>query len=219
VVTISALSPTLDYFLITAIVSGLIASYFLLSLVARLRKLRLIAATRKLISLILFSAVAAFTSLILISTRGYQALTFEQSAALIHIIPQQQQHFIAKIKFTDGRRVSYQLQGDEIMIEANILKWKSWTSLLGLKTAFRLDRIRGRYSHLEDEKSRPLSVYSIRGPVKTDLADWRADYHQIAFLVDVEHGSASYVSAKQEKNLQLMVTTSGLLLREIKPKD
>ncbi len=212
----SAVSPYLDYFLITAIVSGLIASYFLLSFVARLSKLRLIAATRKLLSLILFSAVAGF---ILVSTSGYQALTFEQSAALIHIIPQAQQSFIAEITFADGRRVSYLLQGDEIMLEANILKWKSWTNLLGLTTAFRLDRVRGRYSDLEDEKTRPQSVYSIRGPVKADLADWRGDYKQFAFLLDVEHGSASYVSAKQEKHLQLMVTTNGLLLREIKDQD
>ncbi|MDQ7049400.1 MAG: hypothetical protein Q9M92_07600 [Enterobacterales bacterium] len=217
--TISAVSPYLDYFLIIAIVSGFIASYFLLSFVARLRRLRLIAAMGKLLSLILFSAVTGFTSLILISTRGYQALTFEQSAALIHIIPQSPQMFVAEITLSDGRIERYLLKGDEIMIEANILKWKSWANMLGLNTAFRLDRVRGRYSNLEDERSRPLSVYSMRGSVKVDLADWRGDYKKFAFLLDVEHGSASYVSAKQEKHLQLMVTSSGLLLREIMPQD
>jgi len=215
-VTVLTVTPYLDYFFITAIVTWLLASYFLFSFFGRLKKLRLIAAIRKLLSLIFFSSIAGFTSLILISTRGYQALTDEQKIAFIHITPNSQQGFVAEMTFANGERETYVVQGDEIMIEANILKWKSWTNVLGLTTAYRLDRIRGRYSNLQDERNRPPSVYSIQTTSDIDLADWRSGYQQLSFLLDVEQGAASYVSAKQEKQLELMVTTSGLLLREVK---
>ncbi len=211
----SGISPHLDYFLIAAIVAGLVSFYQGFSLLARLKKGRLIAATRKTINLIFFLAISGLASLIILTTRGYEALTHEQSVAVIQITPLSEQNFVAQIEFADGRSETYHLQGDEIMFEANILKWKAWTNLFGFTTAYRLDRVRGRYQTLQDEQNRSPSVYSIRGSDHSDLADWRKNYQVLSYILDVEHGSASYVSARENKTLELMVTNSGLMLREI----
>jgi len=45
------------------------------------------------------------------------------------------------------------------------------------------------------------------------IGEWREEFAFLSFLLDVEHGSASFASADTSKSYELAVTTSGLLLR------
>jgi len=209
-----AVTEYLNYILVASIVTGLFSIYFLISFFSKISKRKLIGSTRKLFGLFLFSIVTGFLSLIIIGTKGYQALTHEALAATITITPTQEQHFIARIVYPDGYSEIFNLVGDEVMFEANILKWKPWSNVLGLKTAYRLDRIRGRFINIEQEKNAQPTLFDVNTTGKSDIADWREDYQHLSILVDVEHGSASYVSAKQSRVYELFVTTNGLLFRE-----
>lgn len=210
----SAITEYIDYWLIVAIVAGALSVYYFSSFCVRLKNREIFKSFRKLFGLALFSMTTGFCSLILIGTQGYQALTHEILAATITITPTNEQKFIARVVYTDGYAESYRLRGDEVMFEANILKWKPWSNILGLKTAYRLDRIRGRFKDIDQEQSYSPTVYPIFSADESDIAEWRTDFQHLSFLVDVEHGSASYVDATQSRVYQLLVTTNGLLLRE-----
>jgi hypothetical protein len=209
----STVSAYLNYLLIAAIISGVFSVYFFSSFCLKLKNKQLFKSFRKLIGLLVFSMSCGFFSLIVIGTQGYQALTHEILAATVTITPLSEQKFVARVVYTDGYSESYSLRGDEVMFEANILKWKPWSNILGLRTAYRLDRIRGRFKDIAQEQSHSPTVYQIFPADESDIAEWRTDFQHLSFLVDVEHGSASYVEATQSTVYQLFVTTDGLLLR------
>ncbi len=208
-------SDYLNYILITAIIAGCLSIYFFFTLVASLKKMRMIVSIRKIIGLLIFSFVTASMSFLLIGIQGYQALTYEHSIASVSITPKGGQYFVAVVKLVNMPEQFFHLAGDEVMFEANVLKWKPWSNILGLKTAFRLDRIRGRYVNIEDEKNKPMTLFPLTQDQSSDIAEWRDKYQPLSFLLDVEHGSASFASADRKKSFNLMMTTNGLLLRPI----
>jgi len=148
----------LNPMLAAAAITGLLSIYYLFSLLFKLKRLRLISAVSRLFSLLVFSVVTAALSIIILGTEGYKALTKEEKVARVVISPVSEQEFHARLIFLDGSEQVFSLSGDEFVIDAYVLKWKSWTNLLGLHTAYRLDRIAGRYQSLTDEKDKPRSV-------------------------------------------------------------
>jgi hypothetical protein len=209
------LSESLNYILIVSIVTGCISGYFLFSFLGNLRKIKVLASVRKFTGLLIFSLATASTSFLLIGIQGYQALTHEQMIAKVSIVPNGSQHFVATIRFENGVEQLFHLAGDEVMFEANVLKWKPWSNVVGLKTAYRLDRVRGRYVSIEDEKNKPITLFPLVEGPSSDIADWREQYQPLSLLLDVEHGSASFASADHKRSFDLMMTTNGLLLRPV----
>ena len=88
--------------------------------------------------------------------------------------------------------------------------------MLGLNTSYRLDRIAGRYRTLEQENTAPRTVYQIDTPPVIDLVALGRRL-PLADFFDAEYGSATYVPVIEPAELELKVSTSGLLLRPVMP--
>jgi hypothetical protein len=206
----------LNYILVIAVTTSFFSIYYLITLFSKIKQLKFLASLKKLIGLSLFSSICLTASLVIIATQGYQALTQEEVIATISVVPQNHQHFIAVVEYSSGGISKFELMGDEIMVDANILKWNSWANVLGLKTAFKLSRIRGRYKDINDEKTKPATIFELGDDAYFDISDWRSEYQYLSYLLDVEHGSVSYQSIQKNQMFQLVITNSGLLLRPIK---
>ncbi|WP_196140938.1 hypothetical protein [Aliikangiella sp. G2MR2-5] len=205
----------LNPMLAAVFITGALTIYNLISLILKVRKLKLVSAFSRLFSLFVFTTVTGALSIILLGTQGYNALTREEKVARVIVTPVGQQSFHARLRFNDGTEQVFSLSGDELLIDAHILKWKSWTNILGLHTGYRLDRIAGRYRAINDEKSKERSVFAIQNTDGKGIAQWREDFSMLSALLDVEHGSASFVAADKQTEYSLMVTTDGLLLRPL----
>ena len=107
----------------------------------------------------------------------------------------------------------FQLAGDEIYVDAHILKWKPWANLFGLHTAYALDRLAGRYQAIEDERGKPHTVYTLGGTRAVDLFSLRRRFAWLEPVVDAEYGSAAFFPTRDRVSLELRVSTSGLLFR------
>jgi hypothetical protein len=153
---------------------------------------------------------------IALGTQGMQALTQEQSAARIQVVPTGVQRYDATVTFADGRVETYDLAGDDIYIDAHVVKWTPLANMLGLQTSYRLDRISGRYRTIEQESMARRTIYAIGTPVLIDLVALGKRL-PLANLFDAEYGSATYVPVAGPAELDLMVSTSGLLLRPAAP--
>jgi hypothetical protein len=151
-----------------------------------------------------------------IGSQGMQALTQEQSAARIQVVPTGVQRYDATVTFADGRVETYDLAGDDIYIDAHVVKWTPLANMLGLQTSYRLDRISGRYRTIEQESMARRTIYAIGTPVLIDLVALGKRL-PLANLFDAEYGSATYVPVAGPAELELMVSTSGLLLRPAAP--
>jgi hypothetical protein len=202
---------------LAGIVFGLLGALLLLSGIGaliRLRPLRFV--SRTIFGLLLLSA-GALAATIAIGTHGYTALTHEEVAATLLVQPTGQQKFSATVRYPDLREVKFELAGDEVYVDAHILKWKPIANVVGLHTAYELDRIAGRYRSIDNERSAPRTVFALSRDKPVDLFDLRQRYTFLAPLLDAEYGSASYVPVTRPADIELRVSTTGLLMREIKP--
>ena len=86
--------------------------------------------------------------------------------------------------------------------------------MLGLQTSYRLDRISGRYRALAQENTAPRTVYALGTPAIVDLVALGSRL-PLADFFDAEYGSATYVPVEGPGELELKVTTSGLILRPL----
>ena len=173
--------------------------------------------TRTLLGMLLIS-LGVIEGGITFGLQGYRALAREEVAARVRVKPSGPQRFSAAFEFPDGRSASYSLAGDEIYVDAHILKWKTLANLLGLHTAYELDRVGGRYHSLEQERTAQRTLYPLGREQLVDLYGLRQRYPFLAPLIDAEHGSASFVPVSEPAELEVRVTTSGLIIRRTGPK-
>lgn len=149
---------------------------------------------------------------------GYRALTREEVAAHIVVKPTGKQRFLATFRFPDGRESSYELAGDEIYVDAHILKWHPYANMIGLHTAYEIDRVAGRYHSIKDEKEAMRTVHALARDKPVDLYALGRRYTFIAPVLDTEYGSATFVPVTRPAELELRVSTSGLLIREARSR-
>lgn len=188
---------------------------FLIAAISALRRGRLLRLTTRLAFSFLFFAVAALFTAVAIGTQGYRALTREEVAAIVETEPLGPQRFRARFTFSDGRVATYTIAGDELYVDAHILKWKPMMNFLGLHTAYELDRVAGRYRYLDREQRAPRTVYGIGENRPVDLFDLRQRYAVLAPLLDAEYGSATFVPVERPEKFEIRVTTNGLLIRRV----
>ena len=173
--------------------------------------------TRTLLGLLLI-ALGLLEGTITLGIQGYRALTQEELAARISVRPYAPQKFEAKLTFPDGREASYTLSGDEIYLDARILKWHALANMLGLSTAYELDRIGGRYRDVEQEKSAQRTLYALGRDKPVDLFALTKRFPFLEHVVDAKYGSAAFVPVGEPADLELRVSTTGLLIRPVAPK-
>src|SRR5437879_13608053 len=160
--------------------------------------------------------LAAVAATLGVATQGYRALTREVVATVVATRPTGPERFTATFTFPDGRRVSYDLTGDALYVDAHIVKWHPLANILGLHTAYQLDRVSGRYDRLEDEQTKPRRIFSLSRPTPVDMfqvARSLTFLRRFARLVDGEYGSATFIATREPTQLELRVSTSGLLFR------
>jgi hypothetical protein len=199
---------------LVAAVLGALGALLLLGAVVALFRARFMRfAARLLLGATLLALGTAFGALA-IGMQGYRALTREDLAARIAVQPTAEQRFRATIAWPDGRRAVYELAGDEIYVDAHILKWHPWANYFGLHPAYELSRLAGRYRDIEAERRAPRTVYSLAPAHPLNLFDLRNRHAFLAPLVDAEYGSATFVPVSAPAELELRVSTTGLLMRE-----
>lgn len=164
---------------------------------------------------LVFLLQALVAGLILVGTRGYRSLTREVVAATVTTEEVGPRRFRARFRFPDGERRAFVVNGDELYVDAHILKWRPLVNLLGLHTEYELDRVAGRYTRLEDERDAPRTVYAVGREKPFDFFHVARAIPLFRPLVDAEYGSASFVPATDGATFELRVSTGGLLFRRI----
>jgi hypothetical protein len=155
--------------LLAAAVLGTVGLVLVLAgLVALVRVRPLRFAMRTLAGLLLL-ALGALVGGLGVGLQGYRALTREEVAARVFVQPAGPQRFTATVRFPDGRQEEFVIAGDAVYVDAHILKWKPIANLIGLHTAYELDRIAGRYQAVEQERSAPRTVHALGRERPVDL--------------------------------------------------
>lgn len=164
---------------------------------------------------VLFLSFAALAAVLGVSTQGYRALTLEEVAATVTTVPTGEREFQVFVEFPDGRDTTFHVLGDQLLVDAHILKWHPVANILGVHTQYELDRLSGRYLTIEDERSASRTVHSLKSDKPVDLFHLARRYTLLAALVDTEYGSATYIRVQRPARFEVRVSTTGLLVREV----
>jgi hypothetical protein len=189
----------------------------LLSLAAirRLRQRRLTAGIAGGTAALLLFLVAASIGLIAANLRTYSRLSHEQPAAELQFTRLGDRQFNAVLSYPAGGTEVFALRGDEWQIDARVLKWRAFANILGFDTIYRLERIGGRYTRIEDERSAERSVYSLNPPPRLDLWDAARRYKKWLPWLDALYGSATYLPMADGALYEISVSQSGLTARPL----
>ncbi len=204
---------------VLAVVCGVLSVGFCAFGVVALRRKRLLGGVGGTLLALLSLSLAALFATIALATQGYRALTREEVAAVVITRPTGPQRFEARVQFADGTEAEFALAGDELYVDAHILKWKPIANLIGLHTAYELDRVGGRYFELEHERDSARTIFSLSREKPMDMFTLRQRYGFFAPLLDAEYGSGTFVPAGEPAEFEVRVSTTGLLVRRVGPDE
>jgi hypothetical protein len=194
---------------------GLAGFLFLITAIRRFRLHHISGGLFHGISALVLFLIAAIIFLISVNLRTYQRLTAEAPAGEIQFAKVGAHQFNGVLTYPSGEVAYFPLSGDEWQIDARILKWTAAANLVGFDTAFRLERISGRYSSIEDERSQPRTVYELHPPGQIDLWQLVHDYHRWLPWFDALYGSATYLPMADGALYDVKASPSGLLARPL----
>lgn len=203
------------YLEIGAVVIGIFGLLLLIAGLRRCWRRRIITGSLQGLSgALLITAAAAFFAL-LGNFYTYNRLTAEQDLAQLHFSALGPQHYQATLRYPSGEQQQFAIRGDEWQLDARILKWEGYATLVGFDTVYRLDRFSGRYSDLTQEREDPRSVYDLTEEPRFDLWRMAKEYNEWLPWVDTLYGSAAYLPMADGADFQVSLTTSGLVARPL----
>lgn len=205
----------MEILIAVAVGFGLVSLFFFSLAVRAFRRRKWMGTASRTGGAALFLALSALGATLGVSTQGYRALTGEEVAMTVTTIPTGPRAFQAFVEFADGRDTTLSVQGDQILVDAHILKWRYIGNVLGLRTQYELDRLTGRYLDIDDERQLDRTVHSLKADKPVDLFDLVSRYSFLALFVDAEYGSATYIEVQRPARFEVTVSTTGLLVREI----
>lgn len=201
---------------IVALVCALFAILFVWITVSSMRNKRFLRSLTTALSALLALTLGALAGAVTVGVKGYRALTREDLAARVRTEPIGPQRFRATVELPDGKSGQFEISGDALYIDAHILKWKPIVNVLGLHTGYELDRVGGRYNAVGDEQGRPHTIFPLRPERRIDVFDFvRRHPRVLSPLVDAQYGSGTFVGADRPGRFEVMVSTSGLLIRPV----
>jgi hypothetical protein len=206
---------SIDPLIVAAVLFALLGLLFLIITMVTLKKRKIFGTAMSIVIALLMISLSALFGTISIAVQGYHALTREERAAIVKVVPTGEQKFMARFSLPDGSEKVFSLAGDQLYVDAHILKWKPLANIFGLHTSYELDRVAGRYATLNDETTKLHTVYSLSEDKPLDMFDLRRRFTVLNPLLDAEYGSATFINSDCTEEFRVMVSTTGLLIRKI----
>lgn len=165
------------------------------------------------LALVGLAAVIAVTAFDLYS---YKQVLQEQVVATIHFDKVENQHYFAVLSDKNGREQRVELRGDQWQLDARIVKWKGYLASFGLKPAYRLERLSGRYYDIEQETTEKRTAYKVQ-PEFYGVDVWQVLNKHPDWLpvVDAVYGSATYLPMRDGALFEISLSNTGLVARPI----
>lgn len=181
---------------------------------ARLRRRRLLAATRSGLGACTCLLLAGSGLALALNLYTYQRLTYEQDVATLRFHRLEDRHYRVELRQPDGRVQQFELRGDQWQLDARILKWQPLANLMGFDALLRLDRLSGRYAEAATASREPHSAHTLVSH-EPGLDAWalarRLPRHSM--FIDSEYGSATYMPMADDAEYEVAATQSGLVAR------
>lgn len=197
------------------VVCALVSLLFFVAAIRRWRRRRILGGMAHGSAGLIFLLAAVCAALLGTNLRTYQRLAYEQPAGELQLTKDGERQFDAVLTYPDGERASFLLRGDEWQVDARVLKWHAFANLVGFDAAYRLERISGRYTRVEDERTEPRTVYDLHAPGRIDPWELVHRYRSWVPWLDALYGSATFLPMADGALYEIKVSQSGLVARPL----
>src|ERR1700694_1952599 len=105
----------------------------------------------------------------------------------------------------------YLMQGDEWMVQGDIVKFPTWANILGLHTGYKLTRFEGRYDSIAMERSAPHFAIELNGGDDGFFQAVNINPTWYGWLAEASYGNAVFQGAG---NYNVFATQDALIARK-----
>jgi len=180
----------------------------------------IISSTFRLLLILLMLAISSALLFLVAFIQSYTAFTHRDLVAVVHCtpVPSSRDEMMLELVTFEPQNTAhgrlYRLRGQQWAIEGHIVKWDDWLNFVGLRTMYKLTRVRGRYVRVEDETSKPPAAHSLVTSEESPQWRWLYEYGaQLPFVKSV-YGNVVFTYPSETKTFQVYATTSGLMIEE-----
>ena len=193
----------------------LIALLFLRSTIKHTRRGRLLRAGGSAAFCATTAALGTAGILLFMSYLGYQRLTAEQLVGVIEFQATAVDEYTARLMIDGEIDRLLPLRGDEWQLDARVLTWQPPATVLGLEPVYQLERLSGRYSSVERERSEPRTVHALAEERPLDLWSLARKFPKITPGVDAYYGTATYLPMADGARFRISLSRDALIARPV----
>lgn len=193
----------------------LVALLFLRSTVKHTRRGRLLRASGSAAFCATTAALGTAGILLFMSYLGYQRLTSEQLIGVIEFSASGSDEYTARLMIDGELDRLLPLRGDEWQLDARVLTWKPPATILGLEPVYQLERLSGRYSSVDRERSEPRTVHALAEERPLDLWSLARNFPKFTPGIDAYYGTATYLPMADGARFQVSLSRDALIARPI----
>lgn len=150
-----------------------------------------------------------YSLVIAINLAGYQSLEGMQTVATISTEREADQIWRVTLEARGGEDTVRTLRGDQWQIDARIIRFAGPIRWLGVAPGYRLERLSGRYTSLEQERSAPRTVIGLSDASWPDL--WALDRQFNLPFVEGVYGNATFMPMRDGAIFDVRLSASGLV--------
>ncbi len=193
-------------------ISGVLGLMLTFAGLGRLARLKLFAATPRLAFGAGFLGLAGVVALTGLNLQTYSRLTFERPVATISFVATDTpDNYRASLIYPGGERADFALSGDEWELNARVIKFKAFSNLLGFDSAYKLDRLYGRYEDVgRANETNGVSLATNPGLDVVELAKRNGGRFGVQ---DAKYGSAVYNPMSDGLSFDVFMTQTALIAR------
>jgi len=181
----------------------------------QLRRGRLLRATGSVVGGGTSVVLATAFVLLLVSYLGYDRLTAEQLVGSIEFERTGPEEYTAHLMLEGRLDKLLTLRGDEWQLDARIITWQPPATILGLEPVYQLERLSGRYTSVQRERSEPRTVYALADERPLDLWSLARRFPRFAPGVDAYYGTATYLPMADGARFRITLSRDALLARPV----
>ena len=149
------------------------------------------------------------------SIYGYAQLTDEAPVCSIKFRSTAPDAYAARIMIAGEPDRVFDLTGDEWQIDARVVTWQPPATILGLDPIYKLDRLSGRYSSIDDERSQQRTVHALADPNALDVWEVARRFPMLMPGVDAYYGTATYLPMADGARFEVSISRDALIARPV----
>ncbi|MGF2734897.1 multidrug transporter [Marinobacter sp. DUT-1] len=153
--------------------------------------------------------IGIYTLVIAVNLMGYQSLEGMKTVATVSTQRQGEQLWVVTLQTGEQAPVIQSVKGDQWQLDARIIRFAGPIRWLGIAPGYRLERLSGRYTSLENEQSMPRTVIGLSEQKWPDL--WELDRQFNLPFVEGVYGNATFMPMRDGALFDVRLSASGLV--------